>query len=70
MSEALNELAAYLEERRGDDIQSSEVRFGELTLVTTPAMLALPPQLKTLWRYTKRRISGLRRPSSTPQTSG
>ncbi len=37
MSEALTELAAYLEERRGDDIQSSELRFGELTLVTTPA---------------------------------
>ncbi|MCP4318826.1 MAG: NADH-quinone oxidoreductase subunit C [Hyphomicrobiales bacterium] len=36
MSEALNELASYLAERRGDDIVSSELRFGELTLVTTP----------------------------------
>jgi NADH-quinone oxidoreductase subunit C len=37
MSEALNELAAYLEERRGDDIVSSDLQFGELTLITTPA---------------------------------
>lgn len=36
MSEALDELASYLAERRGDDIVSSEQRFGELTLVTTP----------------------------------
>jgi NADH-quinone oxidoreductase subunit C len=39
MSEALNELAAYLEERRGDDIVSRHVRFGELTVVTTPASI-------------------------------
>ncbi|MEM9106149.1 MAG: NADH-quinone oxidoreductase subunit C [Pseudomonadota bacterium] len=37
MSEALNELAAYLQERRGDDIVSAEVHFGELTLVTGPS---------------------------------
>lgn len=37
MSEALNELAAYLEERRGDDIDSSDLRFSELTLTTSPA---------------------------------
>ena len=36
MSEALNELASYLEERRGDDIVSADLKFGELTLVTTP----------------------------------
>ena len=36
MSEALSELASYLAERRGDDIVSSELLYGELTLVTTP----------------------------------
>ncbi|MEX3009338.1 NADH-quinone oxidoreductase subunit C [Hoeflea sp. TYP-13] len=37
MSEALNELASYLGERRGEEIVSSEIRYGELTLVTTTA---------------------------------
>lgn len=36
MSEALDELASYLEERKGDDIVSTRIDFGELTVVTTP----------------------------------
>ncbi|WP_136657012.1 NADH-quinone oxidoreductase subunit C [Nitratireductor sp. XY-223] len=36
MSEALNELASYLAERRGECIVSSEISYGELTVVTTP----------------------------------
>ena len=36
MSEALHELASYLSERKGDYITSSEIRYGELTIGTTP----------------------------------
>ncbi|WP_419912597.1 NADH-quinone oxidoreductase subunit C [Hoeflea sp.] len=36
MSEALNELASYLAERKGECITTSEVRYGELTVGTTP----------------------------------
>ncbi|MBR0556022.1 NADH-quinone oxidoreductase subunit C [Ciceribacter sp. L1K23] len=35
MSEALNELASYLQEVRGSLMTSAEVKFGELTLTTT-----------------------------------
>lgn len=37
MSEALNDLASYLKEARGSVIASTEVTYGELTLLTTPA---------------------------------
>ncbi|MDF2371676.1 MAG: NADH-quinone oxidoreductase subunit C [Rhizobiaceae bacterium] len=36
MSEVLSDLAAYLGERRGDAIVSSDISFGELTLISTP----------------------------------
>ena len=37
MSEALNELASYISEVRGNLIVASEIRYGELTLTSTPA---------------------------------
>ena len=36
MSEALNELASYIGEAKGDLVVSSEIAYGELTLTTTP----------------------------------
>jgi NADH-quinone oxidoreductase subunit C len=36
MTEALNELAAYIGEARADLIVSSQIAYGELTLATTP----------------------------------
>ncbi|QLF70103.1 NADH-quinone oxidoreductase subunit C [Peteryoungia desertarenae] len=39
MSEALNELASYIKEVRGTLIESSEIRFGDLTLTTTAGNL-------------------------------
>ena len=37
MTEALNELAAYIGEARADLITSSQIAYGELTIGTTPA---------------------------------
>ena len=39
MSEALNELASYLRETRGQLISSAAINYGELTLTTTAANL-------------------------------
>lgn len=36
MSEALNELSAYIQDARGALVESAVVAFGELTLTTTP----------------------------------
>ena len=36
MSEALNELASYVGEAKGDLVVSSEIAYGELTLMSTP----------------------------------
>ncbi|MGF0536430.1 NADH-quinone oxidoreductase subunit C [Agrobacterium sp. ES01] len=39
MSEALNELASFIQEVRGELIASAEIKFGELTLTATPEKL-------------------------------
>jgi len=36
MSEALNDLAAYLKEKLGDDIESAVVAYGDLTITVAP----------------------------------
>ncbi len=36
MSEALNDLAAYLKEKLGDDIEKAVVAYGELTITVAP----------------------------------
>ncbi|PZP41159.1 MAG: NADH-quinone oxidoreductase subunit C, partial [Agrobacterium fabrum] len=36
MSEALNDLAAYVKEARGSLVASVDIAYGELTLNTTP----------------------------------
>jgi len=39
MSEALNDLASYLKEKLGDDVEKASIAFGELTITVAPGDL-------------------------------